>query len=420
MINTFPFRPAAPRFRLLMSIICAVSILFLMVAMAFLFRETANLGSARAVAQENMRIVNEALNASKSVKLARLQWMLDPTPARLAELALQKGQLLDLLSRSAVANAPGGPSHNMTEALRLFQLVEPAVEGLSSADIRRSYFGGVLAQRSDQVIEVLKQERARLQDQIATRRARELNNQTLILQASLVLGTLVVAQAAQMTLRFRHEKAAAMRETYLEKLAQERDRADILARELSHRVKNLFAVIASIVTMTARGETDAQLAAQKACARINALAVAHNLATQNDISESRGPYTVSDLLNRVVEPFCSNDGTLIIKGSNVMLKPAMVTPLGLIANELATNALKYGAWSTPSGTVTIDINCFPQSAMISVLWAETGGPVPHEPCENTGFGTTMIDLSVRQIGGVLDRVWLREGLQLRISFKGVT
>lgn len=400
------------------AVVCVISIILLMIAMAILFRETANISADRILAEKKLAAAHELTTAAKSVKLARLEWLLDPTPSRAKQFKKKRSAFIALLMAQDRGVSGDAPSENLTKVLQLVRQITAITPQLSDDELRRSFLNGELRRLSDAIFHVLTKEQIHLSGQIARRRDLERRNQSVILQVSIVLGTLIIAQAAQVTQRLRYERTAAVQEIYLEKLAEERDRADILARELSHRVKNLFSVISSIVSMTARGETDAQLAAQKACARINALAIAHNLATQNDIKESSKTYTVSDLVNRVVEPFCSNDGTLIIKGSNVVLKPAMVTPLGLIANELATNALKYGAWSTTSGTVTIDINCIPQSQMISVLWAETGGPSVSTGHKNAGFGTTMIDLSVRQIGGTLERVWHDDGLQVRISFEG--
>jgi two-component sensor histidine kinase len=113
-----------------------------------------------------------------------------------------------------------------------------------------------------------------------------------------------------------------------------------------------------------------------------------------------------------------NSGTVRLDGLPVPLAPAAVQPIAMVLHELATNAARYGALSAPGGTVTLAwwIGRGGGDDRLHMRWAETGGaPVAEIPARQ-GFGTRLIDASVRgQLGGSVTRHWETSGLICEIS-----
>ncbi len=225
----------------------------------------------------------------------------------------------------------------------------------------------------------------------------------------LAVAAVTVAFAGILALR---GAQAAERARHLTRVQTERDRADLISRELSHRVKNLFAVILSIISTTARTEPDAREAARKTRERVQALARAHSLSTgQSELRET----DLRALVSEIVNPYVPTGRTVRLEGPPVVVPSSSVTPLGLILNELATNALKYGGWSRPEGTVTVhwSLEHVDDQTRLILKWIETGVARPEAgPEERRGFGTTMIDLSAQQANATVQRFWKPEGLEL--------
>ena len=213
--------------------------------------------------------------------------------------------------------------------------------------------------------------------------------------------------------RAAHAEAEA-READMLRLAHER--SDLLARELNHRVKNLFAVIASIVSMSGRGETDVKVAVRKIRERIHALSLAHAVS-QGQLEARVVP--LEEVLRATLDPYRgAGEGRVAFDGPPLHLPVKAVTPVGMIAHELATNAAKYGSLSVPDGTVGIGWTVEPDGAggdMVRLRWMERGGPATTEP-EREGFGSVMLLQAARQIGGTVERHWTAAGMEAEIAF----
>jgi len=222
-----------------------------------------------------------------------------------------------------------------------------------------------------------------------------------------VMGLIVLAAM----LAFRSARAESHLR-YRREIEVQRDRAELVSHELSHRVKNLFAVTMSIISVTARSETDPKIAAEKTRSRIQALARAHELSSGQNLMRT-APF--GDLLEAVVRPYCPPGAVLRLTGPKKVLPARLLTPMGLIFNELATNSVKYGAWSAPLGTLTVDWT-FASDETLTVVWqeqlAEDGPPQPGRD----GFGSTMIDLSLQQAKATMERRWGEQGLTARLRF----
>lgn len=196
------------------------------------------------------------------------------------------------------------------------------------------------------------------------------------------------------------------------------EQATLLSRELNHRVKNLFAVILSIVSLSTRGESDVKSATTRIRERIMALARAHEVTQGKNVGESAG---LEQLIALVLSPFQTGNGSARIEGPPVTLPVKMITPLGLIFHEWATNAAKYGALSRPDGIVNITWTIEgepggtdPRPDLI-LRWTEIGGPEVSGPPDQEGFGSMLIRASAEhQIGGTLDIDWAAGGMNARL------
>lgn len=194
------------------------------------------------------------------------------------------------------------------------------------------------------------------------------------------------------------------------------EQASLLSRELNHRVKNLFAVILSIVSLSTRDATDVKTATLRIRERIMALSRAHEVTQGKNVGESA---ELSRLIELVLMPFQAGNGSARAKagGPEVTMPVKMVTPLGLIFHEWATNAAKYGALSQPGGTVDIrwEIEAEDRQRRLVLHWSENGGPAISGPPDHSGFGSMLIRASAEnQIGGTLDIDWPTDGMKARL------
>lgn len=196
-------------------------------------------------------------------------------------------------------------------------------------------------------------------------------------------------------------------------IAEARDRADLLAKELNHRVKNLFAVILAIVKMSARGDTAAAPAVDRIAKRIHALVTAHEV-TQGSGQEQT--VDLAELIGKVIAPYRSSTERCELEGSSLDLPGKHAVPLGLVLHELATNAVKYGAWSTPGGLLRIRWER--EDGRVKVVWEEIGvaeTPASPEP-GHEGFGSALIRSSERQLGGTIVRRFAERGIVVEMDF----
>lgn len=191
---------------------------------------------------------------------------------------------------------------------------------------------------------------------------------------------------------------------------------EILSRELSHRIKNIFAVIGGLIGMSARNEPGQKEFAASLQQRIAALGRAHEFVRpHSEHSAPRDlPDTLQGILREILSPYPAlADGRIIIAGENVSIDDRGATPIGLLIHELATNAAKYGALSTLNGTVKLVAAINGDELILS--WLEAGGPLIDAPPSRIGFGTKLTELSiVQQLGGSLERNWKPEGLAVEV------
>lgn len=188
---------------------------------------------------------------------------------------------------------------------------------------------------------------------------------------------------------------------------------EILSRELSHRIKNIFSVIGGLIGLSARRQPDHRDFAAELQSRISALGRAHELVRPH--SEKSQPQIKTESLRALIEDVLSpyiamTEGRIRIVGGDVRIDDRGATPIALLVHELATNAIKYGSLSADDGTVDIAITRAGEDCELT--WVERGGPEIEGTPSHAGFGTRLAEMSVvHQLGGTLSRQWSRDGLE---------
>lgn len=186
---------------------------------------------------------------------------------------------------------------------------------------------------------------------------------------------------------------------------------DLLAKELSHRIKNIFAVVAGLVSLSARQHPEAKQFAGDLTAIINALGRAH------DFVRPVGGATLGHLrglLKELFAPYGFGDGARVtVVGDDIAISSRAATPLALVFHELATNSAKYGALASAQGTVTLRIA--DKGDTVRLLWSEKGGK-PAKKAPKEGFGTRLVEMSVSgQLRGSWQRRFEDDGLVVEMT-----
>src|SRR5215471_12163072 len=155
------------------------------------------------------------------------------------------------------------------------------------------------------------------------------------------------------------------------------DQLRLLLRELTHRSKNLLAVIHAIARQTASRTRSVDDFLERFNARLVAIGASLRMLIEQQLGEHADRFGEQ----------------IAIEGEDVMLKPEAVQNLGLALHELATNAHKYGSLSDPRGQVRIQWQFCDETSKLKLIWQERGGPPVTSP-ERSGFGRAMIETVV--------------------------
>lgn len=192
---------------------------------------------------------------------------------------------------------------------------------------------------------------------------------------------------------------------------------EVISQELSHRIKNIFAVISGLIGLAARDRPAFADTAQMLRDRVLALGRAHDFVRPQNLAGGEASLRVAGLhglLTQLVAPYEARPGERVrIAGIDPAIDDRSATPLALLVHELATNAAKYGALSVPGGWVDIDIS-ETEEQQVRVRWIEHGGPKVEE-VNPPGFGSRLLDLSLRkQLGGDFVQRWKDGSLDMTI------
>ena len=186
---------------------------------------------------------------------------------------------------------------------------------------------------------------------------------------------------------------------------------ELMIREMNHRVKNLFAVISGIVSISAREAADVKDFVKDLRARIHSLGRSHSLTTETITGSA---LSLKDMLEVVIAPTLSQQ-SLSVEGPEVAIEQQFITSLALIFHEWATNATKYGALSSKDSELKIDWTVSENT--VSITWSEIGSFSSGGDSGEGGFGTRLIDITVRQLGGRVTGGATGEGYKRTLSFK---
>jgi len=186
--------------------------------------------------------------------------------------------------------------------------------------------------------------------------------------------------------------------------AAERER--FLTEELEHRAKNTFAMVVAIARRTFHGEANSA-PLKVYIDRIMAIAKAHGIAKQSNWTNVR----IGDVIETALASHRTGEGTFTVSGPELSVTPRQALSLTLAVNELATNALKYGALSSPKGRVDISWSTSANGTpTFAFFWRERGGPFVVTPTHQ-GFGSRLIkDFMADDFGGTARLSYEPEGV----------
>lgn len=195
---------------------------------------------------------------------------------------------------------------------------------------------------------------------------------------------------------------------------------ELLAGEMSHRVKNLLSIATALTGMTSRSAQSTVEMAKELTMRLGALGRAHDLVRPVPGLKENGAL-LGDLISILLAPY--DDAPTPFSGRIRVSVPRMsvgetgATALAMALHELATNAVKYGALSTAHGT--LDVAAVAEESEVVVVWTERGGPPVERPiAKAAGFGSKLLEHSIKsQLRGAVEHQWCEEGaiVTLRLS-----
>ncbi|MFN3876999.1 MAG: PAS domain-containing protein [Brevundimonas sp.] len=201
----------------------------------------------------------------------------------------------------------------------------------------------------------------------------------------------------------------------LKRLEQGRE---LVSQELSHRIKNIFAVITALVALSARQYPEAKAFSASLRTRIAALARAHEFVRPHTETSKPtvGATTLHSFLSDLFKAYADETGAprVRITGDDAVFDDQAATSVALLFHELATNAAKYGALSEKGGVVSL-VTVRDEDRFV-LTWSENGGPIIQGEPSRAGFGSSLATLSVQgQLGGRLEREWRPEGLKVVVD-----
>ena len=199
---------------------------------------------------------------------------------------------------------------------------------------------------------------------------------------------------------------------------QAEEGSELLAGEMSHRVKNLLAIATGLTQLTGRSAKSVEAMTGELTQRLTALGRAHDLVRPLP-GEQGTAALLGDLLAILLAPYDETtafSGRIRISVARMGVGEQTATALAMVIHELATNSVKYGSLSCGSGF--LDVSSKLDGDNICVIWAETGGPEITETPVLKGFGSRLTARSVAgQLGGRLDYDWQASGLVVTIRMR---
>lgn len=190
---------------------------------------------------------------------------------------------------------------------------------------------------------------------------------------------------------------------------------ELLAGEMSHRVKNLLAIAAGLTSLTSRSAMSVEDMARELIQRLTALGRAHDLVRPLAGDQGRAAL-LGDLIAVLLAPYDDSgafSGRVRVAVPRMGIGEQSATTLALVVHELATNSLKYGALSSESGT--LDISGASDDDSVTIVWTERGGPAVDQD-RHEGYGSKLLHRSVAgQLGGSVKTDWSEDGIIVTLT-----
>ena len=165
---------------------------------------------------------------------------------------------------------------------------------------------------------------------------------------------------------------------------------ELLAGEMSHRVKNLLAIASGLTAITSRSTQTTVDMARELTQRLTALGRAHDLARPIPGQQGKAAL-LGDLIAVLLAPYDdlgAFSGRVRVSVPRMGVGENTTNLLALVLHELATNSLKYGALSSAAGT--LDVSCTDAEDETVLVWTERGGPAVTGPAGSPGYGSKMV------------------------------
>lgn len=195
---------------------------------------------------------------------------------------------------------------------------------------------------------------------------------------------------------------------------------ELLAGEMSHRVKNLLMIASGLTTITSRSTATTTDMARELTQRLTALGRAHDIVRPRS-GQVKKAALLGDLFTVLLAPYDDmkiSSGRIRVSIPRISVCEAAATTLALVVHELATNSLKYGALSVETGT--IDVSCISSASEVVIAWTERGGPLVTAPVGPGGYGNKMISRSMILLGGTIDKNWDKAGVIATLRMNAAT
>jgi two-component sensor histidine kinase len=194
---------------------------------------------------------------------------------------------------------------------------------------------------------------------------------------------------------------------------------ELLAGEMSHRVKNLLAIAQALTHISSRSTTTAGEMAAELTGRLAALGRAHDMVRPLPGSQGRAAL-LGDVISVLLSPYDDMGaftGRIRVAVPRMGVGETAATAVALAFHELATNSLKYGALSADTGTLDVSGSTEDNGEVI-ISWIERGGPTVDHAGAHSGYGTKLLERSINnQLGGSIAYEWASDGLIVTMKMK---
>lgn len=191
------------------------------------------------------------------------------------------------------------------------------------------------------------------------------------------------------------------------------DERELVANELEHRIRNIFALVNGLVALSVRENPDVAPIAADFQERLSALHRAHGLVRARGQASDHLPTSIRALVQALLDPYRNGLGNIEIAGDDVALTESMVTPLALVFHELASNSAKYGALAAHAGILSLRFAR--NNETLRVNWQEAA-PVATSAGKEVGYGSRLLSLTIeRQLKGNYSQTITANGLRFEFE-----